>query len=413
MSSFQLSGATVTKRLESLIMTLVKLEVHNLDELSDWLQIGGPAVLQNVNLMGLTEKVLTKDLTDCSFLGCQMDSALTAAAAASKCLMLPPVEPSSQAPFDPFESSLYSPNDLYDGYIPSEPSTHQDYFDRRVYLSCMNPSTKELLPVAADIMLLRRMHDATISEALDDFVATTSGKLVAIMGGHDRGRDEDVYKNVAFLGKQLSLNGYVVVTGGGPGLMEAGNLGAYAAGFSNPDEVILEAIQKLSQAPKYNDPEWLKVSYEFWKDLGSPPMPERSRNHGVPTWFYGHEPPNVFATDIAKYFENSIREDGLLTIARAGVVFAEGNAGTVQEIFQDACQNYYRTIGKQKSPMVLLGTDYWNPSTLNEVDSSDKRKQAYPLLRKLAIEKKFLDYIFITDSTDDALQFIISHPPSS
>jgi predicted Rossmann-fold nucleotide-binding protein len=257
------------------------------------------------------------------------------------------------------------------------------------------------------------MHDATISEALDDFVATTSGKLVAIMGGHDRGRDEDAYKNVAFLGKQLSLNGYVVVTGGGPGLMEAGNLGAYAAGFSNPDEVILEAIQKLSQAPKYNDPEWLKVSYEFWKDLGSPPMPERSRNLGVPTWFYGHEPPNVFATDIAKYFENSIREDGLLTIARAGVVFAEGNAGTVQEIFQDACQNYYRTIGKQKSPMVLLGTDYWNPSTLNEVDSSDKRKQAYPLLRKLAIEKKFLDYIFITDSTDDALQFIISHPPSS
>ena len=50
----------------------------------------------------------------------------------------------------------------------------------------------------------------------------------------------------------------------------------------------------------------------------------------------------MFATDIAKYFENSLREEGLLALALAGVVFARGNAGTVQEIFQDACQNYYR-----------------------------------------------------------------------
>jgi predicted Rossmann-fold nucleotide-binding protein len=393
-------------------MPLTKFEIHSLAEFHEWLQLGGPAVFQNLNLIGHSEKVLSRDLADCSFLGCQMDSTLATAAATSQCLVLPPVEPSIQAPFDPFESSLYSPHDLYEGYNPGDPGTHQEYFDRKVYLSYMDPTSKELLPVAADIMLLRRMHDATVSEALDDFVGFSSGRLVAIMGGHDRGRDEKVYRDVAFLGKELAMNGYVVVTGGGPGLMEAGNLGAYAAGFSNPEEVILSAIRKLSQAPKYNDSEWLKVSFEFWMELGSPPMPERSRNLGVPTWFYGHEPPNVFATDIAKYFENSIREDGLLAIARSGVIFAEGNAGTVQEIFQDACQNYYRTISKQKSPMVLLGSDYWNPSSINEGDPSDKRKPAYPLLRKLANEKKFLDYIFITDSTDDALQFIISHPPT-
>ena len=38
---------------------------------------------------------------------------------------------------------------------------------------------------------------------------------------------------------------------------------------------------------------------------------------GVPTWFYGHEPTNLFATHVAKYFANSIREDGLLAIADA------------------------------------------------------------------------------------------------
>jgi len=29
----------------------------------------------------------------------------------------------------------------------------------------------------------------------------------------------------------------------------------------------------------------------------------------IPTWFYGHEPPDVFASAIAKYFSNALRED--------------------------------------------------------------------------------------------------------
>ena len=48
----------------------------------------------------------------------------------------------------------------------------------------------------------------------------------------------------------------------------------------------------------------------------------------VPTWFYGHEPSNLFASHIAKYFSNSIREDTLLAVALYGIVFAPGSAGT-------------------------------------------------------------------------------------
>ena len=79
---------------------------------------------------------------------------------------------------------------------------------------------------------------------------------------------------------------------------------------------------------------------------------------GIPTWLYGHEPPNAFATAIAKYFANSVREDGLLAIAKAGVIYSPGSAGTIQEIFQDACQNHYITQGVA-SPMVFLGSAYW------------------------------------------------------
>jgi ferredoxin len=116
--------------------------------------------------------------------------------------------------------------------------------------------------------------------------------------------------------------------------------------------------------------------------MGTPSNPVASRNVGIPTWFYGDEPPNVFATDIAKYFENSIREEGLLAVALAGVIFAEDNAGTVQEIFQDAFQNYYRTYDEMKSPMILFGVDYWASPDMIRHSPTDKRKRVYPLLEK-------------------------------
>ena len=50
--------------------------------------------------------------------------------------------------------------------------------------------------------------------------------------------------------------------------------------------------------------------------------PDGGESLGVPTWVYVDEPTGGFATHIAKYFTNSIREDGLLAIARSGVVYA-------------------------------------------------------------------------------------------
>lgn len=145
--------------------------------------------------------------------------------------------------------------------------------------------------------------------------------------------------------------------------------------------------------------------------MGTPGKPDLSRNIGIPTWFYGHEPSNVFATDIAKYFENSIREEGLLAVALGGVIFAEGNAGTVQEMFQDACQNYYATYEDVQSLMVLFGTDYWAPSRMTRHNPADKRKEAYPLLEKLASERGFSSKLLLTDDTAEIVKFIQNHPP--
>ena len=66
-------------------------------------------------------------------------------------------------------------------------------------------------------------------------------------------------------------------------------------------------------------------------------FPDGGDSLGIPTWFYGHEPPNVLATAIAKYVRNAVRESVLLEVCHAGIVFLPGMAGTVQVVFQDGC----------------------------------------------------------------------------
>lgn len=391
----------------------MKFDVDHPRKLAAWLAAPPqPAVFQGQDLRAVSAQMARLPLAGCVFLGCRMENVLAEAAGDARCLVMPAVE---GLPFDPFTPGLYSPAELFDQFDPADPAgTYRRCLDYRIYDSYLDPATHSVRPADVGTLLLRRLHDASVSGALDDLLDhQTRLRSVAIMGGHDRGRNEPVYARIAHLALELARAGYLVLTGGGPGLMEAANLGAYAAGYSDPEREIARAIAGLSAAPGFKHPRWLAEGFAAWKAMGVPTDPERSRSVGIPTWFYGHEPPNVFATDIAKYFENSVREEGLLAFALGGVIFAEGNGGTVQEIFQDGCQNYYRTYARVKSPMILYGVDYWNPANVSYNDPADRRKPAYPLLRKLAAEKKFEDYLLLTDQERDIVPFIRAHPPAA
>ena len=111
---------------------------------------------------------------------------------------------------------------------------------------------------------------------------------------------------------------------------------------------------------------------------------------GIPTWFYGHEPPNAFAGHIAKYFANATREDGLLARCNSGVVFLPGAAGTVQEIFDNATPNYYQSRG-EPTPMVLVDRAHWT-----------ERLPAWPLLMSLARKRSMESRIALVDSVAEA-----------
>ena len=111
---------------------------------------------------------------------------------------------------------------------------------------------------------------------------------------------------------------------------------------------------------------------------------------GVPTWLYGHEPATPFATHIAKFFDNSIREDTILNITRGGLIYTPGSAGTVQEIFQAAVPNHYKTYG-YSSLMVFLGVDFWR-----------KEMPVYPLIEHLVETGKYNGLrISITDNIEN------------
>ena len=173
--------------------------------------------------------------------------------------------------------------------------------------------------------------------------------------------------------------------------MEAANLGAYLAAAS--DEDLRWALGELAAAPPDPDPRYFAAARRV-RDRFAP----GTENYAIPTWFYGHEPSNLFSTRIAKYFSNSLREDGLLAIALHGIVFAPGSAGTLQEIFQDNAQNKYFSLG-YRSPMAFLGRERWCRAGAS----------VYELLRAEAHD--YVDFLTLSDEPDEIVNFIQQRPP--
>ena len=289
-------------------------------------------------------------------------------------------------PFDTYIRKLYDSKRLYEGYDYHDESTFENCYDTKVYRHYIAQGKRghEVLETLA-----RALHDHFITHELYKMLDLYDEKdVVGIMGGHAKRRDDPQYRQIVFLCKKLTEMDRLIVTGGGPGAMEAAHLGAWMAGRSEAE--VDEAIDMLKPSPTYKDEGWLRHSFEVMERF---PRMTDHRSLAIPTYYYGHEPTAPFATDIAKYFDNSVREDGVVTIAKGGIIYTPGSAGTMQEIFQDAGQNHYESEG-YASPMIFLGKDYYT----NYIP-------AYTLLKDLSDRGIYKNMILaISDDNDEIIE---------
>lgn len=338
---------------------------------------------KGVNMTAEVEKTMEHRYVDCIFLGCTLPRGF------AKQIKDSLIFPKMGEMFDVFRSTLYTADTLYEGYELGRPKSYEQCLDARVYRHYL-AAGKQATNIKET--LARSLHDHSISTALHEMLGHYDKKrIVGVMGGHGLKRTENQYEQVARISKRLTELGSIMISGGGPGAMEATHLGAWMAGRT--EEELTDALNIMREAPCFQDETWLDTALQVMKKY---PQEYGFVSIGIPTWLYGHEPSTPLATHIAKYFDNSIREDGILTLAYGGIIFTPGSAGTLQEIFQEAVQDHYLSFG-YASPMCFMGRDFWT-----------KDVPVYPFIQGMMERGRYKNLLLtLSDEQEDIVQTLM------
>jgi uncharacterized protein (TIGR00730 family) len=178
------------------------------------------------------------------------------------------------------------------------------------------------------------------------------GPCITVFGSARFNDAHPYYQLTRELGARIARAGFTVMTGGGPGLMEAANRGAKdVGGVSIGCNIVLPQEQK----------------------------------------------PNLYLDKFIEFRYFFVRKMMLVKYSY-GFVAVPGGYGTMDELFEVAT---LIQTGKIKSfPVVLMGVEYWTP-LIEFIRKS--------LLPSAAINAEDLNHLLLTDSPADAVEFIKKH----
>ena len=190
-----------------------------------------------------------------------------------------------------------------------------------------------------------------MSEFVDGFdsLATVNRPVVSIFGSARIKEGDPYYQLAVEVSRRLAEVGYAVMTGGGPGIMEAGNRGAAEVG-----------------APSIG----LNIHLPFEQ--------EGNKYTNMPLEF--------------KYF--FVRKVMLIKYAMAFIAMP-GGFGTLDELFEAVTLIQTRRI--KPFPILLVGSDYWG-GLVDWIKDS--------MLSSGSIGEDDLEIFQVMDSADEVVQFI-------
>jgi len=189
-----------------------------------------------------------------------------------------------------------------------------------------------------------------MAEFVDSIEALSKvGNAVTIFGSARTKPDEKYYQLAENLGRILAQNGFSVITGGGPGIMEAANKGAAEAG---------------GRSVGLN----IRLPYE--------------------------QKPNPFANLHIEYKYFFIRKVMFIKYALAYVIMP-GGFGTMDELFEALTLIQTRRV--KGFPLILMGRDYWS-GLLNWLKKS--------MLEQELISPADLEMIQVIDEPEEVVKHI-------
>ncbi len=179
-------------------------------------------------------------------------------------------------------------------------------------------------------------------------------KSVTFFGSARFKENSEHYQKAKSIAKKLSQEEYAIVTGGGPGIMQAGNHGAYDAGGKSVGLNIRLPMEQVINP-------YVKDSVDFY-------------------YFFTRKVTLSFSAEAYLYFP--------------------GGFGTLDEFFE--ILTLVQTHKIPRVPIILVGSDFWNPL--------DKFIKKHLLEEHQAISREDIELYKITDDEEEILEIVRNAP---